>query len=198
MGLELSYFEGQTPLNEDEKEGLLVTSITTRGELDQHEQLNIEKAIEWTIRNRFRKKRIFSEDFICNVHKRMFGDTWSWAGRFRKSDTNIGVEWTRIGVELKMLLDDAIYWVDHTTYSPDEIAIRFKYRLVMIHCFPNGNGRHSRLIADIIIESLFDSEAFTWTSSGMQEFDKVRSTYLQALREADQGNIDALLKFARG
>lgn len=198
MGLELSYFEGQTPLDEDEKEGLLITSITTRGELDQHEQLNIEKAIEWTIRNRFRKKRIFTEDFVCNVHKRMFGDTWSWAGRFRKSDTNIGVEWTRIGVELKMLLDDAIYWVDHSTYSPDEIAIRFKYRLVKIHCFPNGNGRHSRLIADIIIESLFDSEVFTWTSSGIQEFDKVRSTYLQALREADQGNIDALLKFARG
>jgi len=120
MGLELEYHYGQTPIDEDEKEGLLIKTITTRSELDEFEQLNIEKAIEWTIRNKFNKEKILTEEFIKPLHKRMFGEVWSCAGKFRKSEKNIGVEWIRIGVELRYLLDYTKYWIDNNTYVPDE------------------------------------------------------------------------------
>ena len=142
MGLDFKYIYGQTPLSEEEKEGLLIKSITTRGELDELEQLNIEKAIEWTLNHKFNKEKILTEEFIKSVHKKMLGDVWEWAGKFRRSEKNIGIDWTKISVELRMLLDDTKYWISNNTYSPDEIAIRFKHRLVSIHCFPNGNGRH--------------------------------------------------------
>ncbi len=162
MGLKLEYHDGQTPIDENEKEGLLIKSITTHGELDEHEQLNIEKAVEWIILSRINPDKILTEEFLKKVHKKMFGNVWKWAGKFRKSEKNIGVEWIKIGVELRYLLDDTKYWIDNKTYSPDEIAIRFKHRLVNIHCFPNGNGRHSRIMADIIIESIFNKDIFTW------------------------------------
>lgn len=155
MGLNLEYQNGQTPLNEEEKDGLLIKTIGTLQELDEFEQLNIEKAIEWTIRSKFKTENILTEKFVKQVHKKMFGGVWKWAGNFRKSEKNIGVSWIKIGVELRCLLDDTKYWIENKTYSPDEIAIRFKHRIVKIHCFPNGNGRHSRIMADIIIETIF-------------------------------------------
>lgn len=164
MGLNIQYEAGQTPLDEDEKEGLLIPSVMTRGDLDEVEQRNIEEAISWTILTRrgFTSRRILTEEFVRELHKRMLGDVWRWAGAFRNSNKNIGVDKYRIGIELRMLLDDARYWIGHETYLPDEIAIRFKHRLVSIHCFANGNGRHSRLIADIIIDKIFGNEVFTW------------------------------------
>ena len=196
MGLNLHYKDGQTPLNEDEKEGLKIKSITTQKELDEFEQLNIEKAVEWTIRTKLKQERILSEPFIKNLHKKMYSDVWTWAGRFRTSDKNIGIKWANISTELKNLLDDANYWVDNTTYSPEEIAIRFKHRLVAIHCFSNGNGRHSRLMADIIIESIFKKDIFSWHSATMVKADEVRKDYILALKEADAGNIIPLIEFA--
>lgn len=142
MGLKLEYIDGQTPLNEEEKDGLLMKTITTRGELDELEQLNIEKTIEWILNNKFARNKILTEEFIKIVHKKMFGDVWKWAGTFRKSEKNIGVRWIVIAIELKLLLEDTDFWIDNNTYPADEIAIRFKHRLVSIHCFPNGNGRH--------------------------------------------------------
>ena len=124
MGLELHYSDGQTPLDEEEKEGLKIKSITTQGELDQFEQLNIESAIEWIIRSNLKAENILTEKLIKDLHKKMFGDVWKWAGQFRKTDKNIGVKWTRIGIELKNLMDDTIYWIDNNTYVPVEIAIR--------------------------------------------------------------------------
>ena len=165
MGLELEYQDGQTPLDEDEKEGLLIKTVTTHGELDEHEQLNIEKAVKWTIQRKLKPEKILTEEFIKILHKKMFGKVWAWAGKFRKSEKNIGVEWIKIGIELKYLIDDTKYWIENKTYPPDEIAIRFKHRLVNIHCFPNGNGRHSRIMADIIIESIFGKDVFTWNHS---------------------------------
>ena len=150
MGLDLEYEEGQTPLNEEEKEGLLIKTITTHAELDEYEQLNIENAIEWLIKQKLKKETILTDHFIKVLHKRMFGKVWKWAGEFRQSEKNIGVKWINIWHDLKVLLDDTNYWIDNATFPPDEIAIRFKHRLVNIHCFPNGNGRHSRLMADII------------------------------------------------
>jgi len=197
MGLNFEYIYGQTPLCEEEKEGLLIKSITTRGELDELEQLNIEKAVEWTLENKFSKEKILSEEFIKLVHKKMLGDVWEWAGKFRKSEKNIGVDWIRIGVELRMLLDDTKYWIENNTYSSDEIAIRFKHRLVNIHCFPNGNGRHSRLMADIIIESVFGMKVFTWNNSNLIKPDNLRKEYIDSIKQADNGSIEPLLKFAR-
>jgi Fic-DOC domain mobile mystery protein B len=197
MGLDFKYIDGQTPLSEEEKEGLLIKSITTRGELDELEQLNIEKAIEWTLSNKFVKEKILSEKFIKSVHKRMFGDVWGRAGKFRMSEKNIGVDWMKIGVELRTLLDDANYWIKNHTYPPDEITIRFKYRLVSIHCFPNGNGRHSRIMADIIIESVFGRDVFTWNNSNLVKPNNARNDYIDSIKKADKGIIEPLLDFAR-
>lgn len=152
MGLTPEYIDGQTPLDDDEQEGLLITTITTRGELDEFEQLNIEEAIIWSLRRSFKLEDVFTESFIITLHIKMYGNVWKWAGEFRKSNKNIGVDKFEISVELNKLLNDTIYWIENKVFEPDEIAIRFKHRLVSIHCFPNGNGRHSRLIADIIIE----------------------------------------------
>ncbi|MEL7124333.1 MAG: mobile mystery protein B [Bacteroidota bacterium] len=196
MGLELKYDEGQTPLDEEEKEGLKIKSITTQGELDEFEQLNIEKAVEWTIRSNLKLEKILTEKFVKDFHKRMYGDVWKWAGEFRKSEKNLGIKWTQIGIELKNLLDDTKYWIENNTYSPAEIAIRFKHRIVSIHCFPNGNGRHSRMMADIIMESIFDKEIFTWHQSNMVRTDEIRKAYINSLKAADNGNINPLIEFA--
>jgi len=197
MGLKLEYIDGQTPIDEDEKEGLLIKTITTHGELNEYEQLNIESAIQWILQRKFKTDIILTEDFIKSIHKKMFGKTWSWAGKFRKSEKNIGVDWIKIGIELRYLLNDTKYWIENKTYLPDEIAIRFKHRLVNIHCFPNGNGRHSRIMADIIIESIFAKDIFTWHYSNMVKPDVIRKKYITAIREGDKGNINPLIKFAR-
>lgn len=197
MGLGLDYVDGQTPLSEEEKNGLLIKTITTHGELDEQEQLNIEQAIEWTIKTKFKKDRIFSEKFIKDLHKRMFGNVWSLAGKFRTSEKNIGIKWVMIGVELKKLFDDTKYWIENKTYSNEEIAIRFKHRLVNIHCFPNGNGRHSRIMADIIMESIFGNKPFSWNQSNMVKADQIRKNYINAIREGDKGNIQPLIDFAK-
>jgi Fic-DOC domain mobile mystery protein B len=199
MGLiDLYYEEGQTPLDEDEKDGLLIPSITTKGELDEVEQRNIEHAILWTIqrRRKFTADEILTEQFIKELHRRMFGGVWKWAGTFRNSNKNIGVDKYQVGIELKMLLDDCKFWIANSTFSPDEIAIRFSHRIVAIHCFSNGNGRHSRLIADLIIEKVFAEKLFSWSGQNLVKGD-ARSIYLTAIREADKGRYELLLAFAR-
>ncbi|MGH2564811.1 MAG: mobile mystery protein B, partial [Ginsengibacter sp.] len=148
MGLDLDYIDGQTPLDEDEKEGLLIKTIATRGELDEFEQQNIEQAVLWTLSRSFKADAVFTEDFLRALHKRMYSNVWAWAGEFRKTNKNIGVDKWQIPTDLRNLLDDTKFWYANNTYSPDELTIRFKHRLVSIHCFPNGNGRHSRLMAD--------------------------------------------------
>ena len=197
MGLELSHAYGQTPLDEDEREGLKIKSISTQKELDEFEQLNIEKAILWTIRTKPKTENILTEKFIRTLHQKMYGDVWKWAGEFRRSEKNIGITWSQIPMELKNLLDDATYWVANNTYAPEEIAIRFKHRLVSIHCFPNGNGRHSRIMADIIMESIFNKDIFSWHQSNMVKPDEIRKKYIRALREADNGNVEPLILFAK-
>ncbi|HEY9169861.1 MAG TPA: mobile mystery protein B [Lutibacter sp.] len=127
----------------------------------------------------------------------MVGDVWKWAGTYRKSDKNIGINWTQIGIALKSLLDDTKYWIENNTYAPEEIAIRFKHRIVAIHCFSNGNGRHSRMMADIIIESIFGGKIFSWHQSNMVKVNDTRKEYIAALRKADNGDINPLIKFAK-
>ncbi|WP_290798231.1 mobile mystery protein B [Flavihumibacter sp. UBA7668] len=199
MGLVLHYEEGQTPLDEDEKEGLLIPSVTTRRELDEVEQRNIEEAIRWTMerRKRFTATEILTEQFNKELHKRMIGDVWKWAGTFRNSNKNIGADKFQISTELRTLLEDCTFWIENKSFSEDEIAIRFKHRLVSIHCFANGNGRHSRLMADIIAEKIFAREVFSWGGQDLAQTGEIRSTYLAALRAADQGNYKKLIEFAR-
>jgi len=197
MGLEIVYDEGQTPLDEDEKDGLIPSTISTRGELDELEQRNIEEAMRWTIsrRKRFTIDEILTEEFMRELHARMLSGVWKWAGAFRNSNKNLGVDKYQIGVELRQLLGDCRYWIENATYEPDEIAIRFKHRIVSIHCFANGNGRHSRLIADIIIQKLFDGEVFTWGE--LIQRNEERRDYITALRAADEGDYSLLVAFAR-
>ncbi len=136
-------------------------------------------------------------DFIKEVHSKMFSDVWEWAGTFRRTNKNIGVDKYSIQQELKVLLDDCIFWIENDTYAEDEIAIRFKHRLVQIHPFPNGNGRHSRLCADILISQVFNKPVFTWGGTNLNEQGESRNKYLDAIYKADKKNIDSLMSFAR-
>lgn len=197
MGLTIDYINGQTPLSEEEMEGLKIPSVTTRKELDEFEQLNIEKAIEWTLRARLKPEQLFSEKFIKDLHKKMYGDVWKWAGNFRNSEKNIGIKSYMVTMALKQLLDDALFWYQNNTYLQDEMAIRFKHRLVSIHCFPNGNGRHSRLIADLIVTKLYNANYFTWGRSNLVQANETRTNYIKALRLADNQEYSALIEFAR-
>ncbi|MBN8697096.1 MAG: mobile mystery protein B [Bacteroidetes bacterium] len=197
MGLDLNYINGQTPLDEEEKDDLLIPTISTRSELDEFEQQNIEKAIFWTLKRSLKAENIISANFIKNLHKKMYGDVWAWAGEFRKTEKNIGIPHWQIPTELKQLLDDAKFWYENETYTPDEIAIRFKHRLVSIHCFANGNGRHSRLMADIIIDKIFKKPVFSWGANNLSNENDARAKYLKALKVADKGDYELLLKFSR-
>jgi len=197
MGLDVDYIDGQTPLDEDEKDGLLINTIATRGELDEFEQQNIEEAVQWTLERSFKPDTIFTEDFVRLVHKRMYANVWKWAGAFRNTNKNIGTDKWQISAELRNLLDDLSYWHQNNVYPPDEIALRFKHRLVSIHCFANGNGRHSRLMADIIIEKIYRKPVFTWGTTNLYNKSNARLAYLTALRSADKGDYSLLLAFAR-
>jgi Fic-DOC domain mobile mystery protein B len=197
MGLDLDFDSGQTPLDEDEKDGLLIPTIATRGELDEFEQQNIEEALLWVLNRSLNAPTILSEKFILNLHKRMYGHVWSWAGKFRKTDKNLGIDKWQIPSAVKALCDDALYWIGNQTFPPDEIALRFKHRLVSIHCFSNGNGRHSRLMADTIVGKVFRMPLFSWGSGDLTHGPEARDIYLQSLKAADQGDFEQLLRFAR-
>jgi len=193
MAVNLDYPPGATPLDADELASLIPGHITTQGELNEWEQLNILQGETWA---RKQRKGILDESFVRQLHRQMFGETWRWAGEFRKSDKNIGVDWLKIGVELRQLLDDVRYQIDHATYPPDEIAVRFHHRLVSIHPFPNGNGRHARLMADLLAEQL-GRPRFTWGSSSLTDASETRRNYIAALQAADARDYAPLIAFAR-
>lgn len=193
MTVQLDYPPGATPLDADELASLIPGHITTQGELNEWEQLNIVQGERWA---RKQRKEILNEGFLRQLHKQMFGETWKWAGEFRKSDKNIGIDWLHIGVELKKLLDDAHYQVEHSTFPADEIAVRFHHRLVAIHPFPNGNGRHARMMADLLVERL-GRPRFSWGSKSLVDANNTRKDYIAALQAADAHDIAPLLAFAR-
>ena len=197
MGLNLEYLPGQTPLDEEEKDGLKIKTIETKGELDEFEQKNIEQAIQWTLGRKYKTDKIISESFIKSLHQRMYSEVWIWAGNFRQTNKNIGVDRWQIPTELRKLLDDTLFWIEHNSFSEDEIAIRFKHRIVSIHCFPNGNGRHSRLMADLITEKIFKRKVFTWGQSNISSKHDIRTEYLNALKKADKGNYTDPINFSR-
>jgi Fic-DOC domain mobile mystery protein B len=197
MGLEINYLDGQTPLSEEEFEGLKISSVTTREELDEFEQLNIEQAIQWTFGKKVLPNDLLSEKFIKDLHKRMYGDVWKWAGSFRNTEKNLGIKSFLIPVQLKQLLDRALFWYENNIFTPDEMAVRFKHELVSIHCFANGNGRHSRLMADLIMEKLYNKPFLTWGSSDLVKANDKRKAYIDAIKMADNLDLNSLILFAK-
>lgn len=193
MGLILKYDEGQTPLDPAQINGLKIKSISTQQQLNEFEQININEALKWVYAKQ-KIKDLLSEEFMVLLHKKMFGMVWKWAGQLRRNETNIGIEWIKIPVEIRLLLDDTKYWVSNKTYSPEEIALRFKHRLVSIHCFPNGNGRHSRVMADLIAKHVLGLDKFSWGNS-IEDSKEQRNQYLQALKLADEGDYSTLIRF---
>ena len=195
--MQYHYLEGQTPLDEEEKLDL-IPSILTREDLDQFEQENIIEARQWAMqKSLIAKHDVFTEKFLCNLHKHMYGYVWKWAGKYRQSNKNIGVEYYLIPIELRKLIDDAHYWLDHQIYDLTELAIIFHHRLVKIHLFPNGNGRHARLCADIIIEQN-GADKISWGGSlNLSKPEELRKCYISALRKADYGDYAPLLAFAQ-
>ena len=186
--------DANTPLTAEEREQLIPAYITLRHELNEAEQINIGQALRWTTA---RKKRdVLDQNFLRQLHKRMFGDVWRWAGQYRTSARNIGADAYRITMDVQQAIDDACYWIEHKTYPPDEIAVRFSHRLVAIHPFPNGNGRFSRLIGDLLAQQL-EQEPFTWGRANLVDVGETRARYIEALRAADNHDIRPLLLFAR-
>lgn len=185
--------DAATPLSSEERDGLIPTYIALRGELNAAEQDNILDAAAWAFR---RRRDVLHESFLDTLHARMFGHVWRWAGTHRRSDKNIGIEWYRIPVELRQLLEDARFWVENESFEPDEIAARFHHKLVWIHCYPNGNGRHGRLAADLLLVSM-DRPRFTWGSTNLVDANATRQRYVAALRAADGNDFTPLLEFVR-
>jgi Fic-DOC domain mobile mystery protein B len=184
---------GNTPLDPDEAEGLLPAHIIKRAELNEWEQANILKGQDWAFR---RRRRVLSLRFAQELHRRMFGDTWVWAGSFRRSDKNIGVHWPTIPQAVQDTLSNAEHWLENETYDVDEAAARFHHRLVWVHPFPNGNGRHARLMTDLLLWNL-GREPFTWGRESLIGPGAARDRYLEALHHADHGNMVPLMAFVR-
>ncbi len=186
--------EGATPLGPDEIGGLKFKHITTRGELDELEQANIQQGLLWL----FARKRgdICEEDFIRIVHRRLFADVWDWAGTFRQREMNIGIGPQQIAEQLHILLGNARYWAEEKVFPPLEAAARIHHRLVEIHPFPNGNGRHGRIAADLYLRDYFNHAPVRWTGGkNLQVNNDRRDAYIASLRNADAGEFDPLLEF---
>ncbi|MDX1587917.1 MAG: mobile mystery protein B [Oleiphilaceae bacterium] len=192
MALKGTDAPGATPLEMEDIEQLIPDHIQTRPELDEWEAQNIIRAMT-TLR---RPRELLTDHFLRQLHLRMFGNTWHWAGKYRQRETNIGITPRQIPMAVRNLCEDVRYWRDQAVFPPDELAVRFHHLLVSIHPFTNGNGRHSRLAADLLIVSL-GKEAFSWGRTGLVKPGQTRDQYLQSLRLADRGDIKELLAFSR-
>jgi Fic-DOC domain mobile mystery protein B len=188
--------EDATPLAPAERDALLQTWITDRDDLNEAEQENIVKGAAWAGRRRGKPVDLLNEDFAKSLHKQMFGEVWQWAGSYCQTERNIGIEAYRIPAEMPAMFDDVRYWVEHQTYPPDEIAVRLHHRLTAIDPWPNGNGRHARLMADLLIQRL-GGKVFTWGGRTLSDMGELRTRYVAALKSADNHDIGPLLEFAR-
>lgn len=186
--------DGATPLDPDELEGFKFKHVSTREELNQLEQAAITEGLRWLAN--LKNPDLLSEAFVLELHKELFGSVWVWAGSFRSTEKNIGVDPIEIAVGLRLLLDDTRYWIEHGIYPPKELAARFHHRLVVIHPFSNGNGRHARIMADAVLTKLLNESAIDWAGGyRLEAMNGRREEYITALRAADVGDFDALLRF---
>ena len=189
--------EDTTPLDPEELAGLKLSYISTRAELNAAEAVNIEAGLRWADRGRSLEE-LLEAGFLCELHRHMFGDVWKWAGEYRTTDKNIGIPWWQVKTQVVELLLDAATWTGggSLAWPADEIGARFHHRLVSIHPFPNGNGRHSRAAADLLLVAL-GAKPFTWGQENMASPGEVRSRYVTALQAADEHEFVLLLKFVR-
>src|ERR1700722_2934036 len=188
--------EGNTPLTPDEQADL-IPNLATKEELNQWERENILIAYSWALNPRtLVRENALSEHYIRSLHQRMFDETWKWAGQYRTSEKNIGLPHHQIREQLEILIGDTSYWIENATFPPDETAIRFHHRLVFIHPFANGNGRHARLMADVLAK-LQGRPEFTWGGADIVAQGNIRRDYIEALRAADKNDIRPLLAFSR-
>lgn len=186
--------DGQTPLDPDELDGLKHPHVTHRGQLDQLEQANIQQGLIWL--GRQRNPKILTDQFLRKLHRQLFGDVWSWAGTYRLTEKNIGIDPRQISMQIQDLLNDVRYQIEHATYPLHEIVLRFHHRLVYIHPFPNGNGRFARMMADALLKSL-GAAAINWSGGyELQAMNERREQYIAALRAADRGDYELLFEFA--
>ena len=183
--------DGNTPLYPEEIADL-IPNLATKEELNEWERENILLARERAVGDRTSAVDMASDEYV----RKMFDQTWKWAGKYRRTEKNIGVPFREIRERLMALFGDVRYWIENNTYSPDEIAVRFHHRLEFIHPFPNGNGRHGRLIADLLAMKL-GRPAFSWGSDYLVKEGEARNKYLEAVGAADSGDIQPLLNFAR-
>ena len=184
--------DNSTPLTPEEKNGLKLKWITLRSELNETEARNIAQAQLWLASNK--KKDVCSDTFLRKLHKKMFCDVWIWAGEYRTTERNIGVAPYQIPMKLMQLFDDLNFWIDNKTYSNHEIAVRLHHKLVQIHPFPNGNGRVSRLMADLVLRKL-EGKTLYWGDTNLVDVSEVCRKYIDALRKADAGDYTDLFNF---
>jgi Fic-DOC domain mobile mystery protein B len=184
---------GSTPLNPEEAEALIPTHISNQSDLNEWEQANILKGREWAFRRK--RRNLLTDVFVKTLHRRMFDETWRWAGTYRTSDKTIGLPWYDVPVNVRNLCADAAYWIEGSVFPLDELAVRVHHRLVQVHPFPNGNGRHARLLADCLLYYL-GGDALTWGSRDLQIVSETRDAYIRALKKADAGDFAPLLQFA--
>jgi Fic-DOC domain mobile mystery protein B len=194
MAINFDYAPGATPLDPDEAAGLIPSHISTHVQLNEWEMVNILQAEQWAFSRKH--KNLLELDFIRRLHKRMFGDTWNWAGTFRTTEKNIGIDPIQIQPALHNLCEDAKVQLEYQSYPLDEIAARFSHRFVAIHPFANGNGRFSRTIADLLLVQ-HGAERFSWGAGNLLAEGDVRQRYLNALRAADGRDYASLLAFVR-
>lgn len=194
--MKFEYIEGSTPIDPDESEGLIPTHLTNQKELNEWEQENIIDAVKIFSGNRFLALQILNLDFLLKLHKKMFDETWKWAGTIRKTEKNIGAAPENIREQTIILLDNTKFGIENKTYCPDEICVRFHVRLVQIHLFPNGNGRHGRLACDLLTHSLSINQ-FTWGSKNLYNKSEARTEYINGLKQADKNNFKPILEFVR-
>ncbi len=182
-----------TPLTPVERDGLIPTHVTLRRELNELEQQNIAEANAWAFE---RKRNVLDETFLRGLHRRMFNHVWRWAGDYRKTERSLGVPPHRIQPDLIQAIDDARYWIEHKSYAPDELAVRFHHRAVLVHPFANGNGRWSRLAADLLVTAR-GGLRFSWGDANLQTAGAARQAYIDALHAADNHDLAPLVVFAR-
>ena len=194
MALKFDGPSGATPLDPDELDGLIPTHISRRGELDEWEAQNILKAEAW-LHGRSTPD-VLTPGFARQLHKRMFDETWQWAGIFRTSEKSLGIAPEQIAVRTRDLCHDVKAQLAQGSMPLDEIAAMFHHRLVSIHLFANGNGRHARMITDVLLR-INGAERFSWGSGNLNNDNTVRDRYIAALRAADGRNYKPLFKFVR-
>ena len=184
--------DNSTPLTPEEREGLKPKWITLRRELNEFETRNILDAEIWLATHK--QHDVLNDTFLMKLHKRMFGQVWKWAGEYRNTERNIGVAPYQIPVKLKALFDDVKFWIENHTFPDLEIAVRLHHRLVLIHPFPNGNGRISRLMADLLMQQLSEPRLY-WGDGNLTDITELRKKYIDALHAADAGDYSGLIKF---